>query len=84
MAKIKTICGQCRNNCSEGFTLFQNKEEISKLVEKFPFYKVITSHTDVIGKITKEYSLLKCDRLETNGQCQNPPENSPAWCRVEK
>lgn len=83
MAKIKTVCGQCKNCCPEGITLFQKKSEVEKLVETFPFYKIVRSGTGIIGKIKKEYHLLKCERLNKDGFCTEPPENTPAWCRVE-
>lgn len=83
MAKIKSICGKCKNNSPEGFTVFHNKEEVLKLIEKFPFYKVIKSASSVIGKTKRDYHLLKCDRLNTDGSCQQQPENAPAWCKVE-
>lgn len=83
MAKIKTVCGQCKNNCPEGFTLFNSQEEVSQLVEKFPFYKVIKFGNATVGKIKRGFCVLKCSRLTQDGRCEQRPQNSPAWCKVE-
>lgn len=83
MAKIKSVCGRCSNHCKEGFTIFQSDQEIVKLIEKFPFYKVIKSSVVTVGKTKREYCLLKCDRLKEDGLCESPPDNAPAWCKVQ-
>lgn len=83
MAKIKTVCGQCKNNCSEGFTLFQSPEETVKLLEKFPYYKIVKFGNTTVGKIKRCFCILKCSRLTDEGFCKEVPQNSPAWCKVE-
>ncbi len=83
MAKIKSVCGQCLNHCKEGFTLFQSQEEVAKLVEKYPFYKVVKTGVSQVGKTKKEYSVLQCDKLKPDGLCNDHPQNAPVWCKVQ-
>ncbi len=83
MSKIKSLRGKCSNNCKEGFTLFIKGKDCACLVKEFPFLKIVHSGSEVVGKKKKEYHVVKCDRLTTDGRCSEIPQNSPAWCKIK-
>ncbi|EKD52852.1 MAG: hypothetical protein ACD_61C00219G0003 [uncultured bacterium] len=83
MAKIKSLQGKCSNHCKGGFSLFVDEKTCACLVKDFPFLKVVSVGSEVVGRKKKEFRIVKCDRLSEDGRCSGRPENAPAWCKIK-
>jgi len=80
MPENENYCADCENNCCNNFRLYQSGEEVAKLIEKYPFLKVVKTDVGMLGNREKVYRVLECNRLQEDGNCKDYPENRPPFC----
>ena len=80
MSEKDNLCGGCENNCCKDFKLYRSREEVTKLIEKYPFLRVVGTEVGMQGNQEKVYRVMECDRLQENGSCRDYPNDRPPFC----
>ena len=80
MAERENLCTGCANNCCDHFRLYWPREEVAKLIETYPFLKVLGTDVGMVGNQERVYREMACERLGEDGSCRDYPDNRPPFC----